>query len=68
MAARRRGIDRVSRIRTATGFALEERREDLRDRRWRRHRDQLRIAARVLIACCVALGLPHMLSLLLRVL
>jgi len=51
---------RVSNIASAAHLALEHRREDIRDRRWRRRRDEVRTAGLVLAICCVALGLPHL--------
>lgn len=56
-------MNRVSNIVSAADFASENSREDLRDRRWRRRRDQVRTAAWVIAACCVSLGLPHLLPL-----
>lgn len=54
-------MNRVSNISLPADFALEDKREDLRDRRWRRRRDKVRTAAWVIVACCAALGLPHVL-------
>jgi hypothetical protein len=51
----------VSNIASAADVALEHRREDIRDRRWRRRRDKIRTAVWVLAICCAALGLPHLL-------
>jgi hypothetical protein len=40
-------------------FVLEDKREDLRDRRWQRRRDKVRTATWVILACCAAVGLPQ---------
>lgn len=54
-------MNRVSNIASAADLALEHRREDIRDRRWRRRRDKVRTAVWVIAICSVALGLPHLL-------
>ncbi|HEY2333663.1 MAG TPA: hypothetical protein VGH58_01475 [Solirubrobacterales bacterium] len=59
-------MNRVSNIASAADLALEHRREDIRDRRWRRRRDKVRTAVWVLAICCAALGLPHLLPIPIR--
>jgi len=54
-------MNRVSNISSEADFALEDRREDLRDRRWQRRRDKVRTIAWVIAAFCAGLSLPHVL-------
>jgi hypothetical protein len=59
-------MKRVSNIVSAADLVLEDRREDIRDRRWRRRRDQVRTTVWVLAICCAALGLSHLLPIPIR--
>jgi fatty acid desaturase len=59
-------MNRVSNIVSAADLALEDRREDIRDRRWRRRRDKVRTTVWVLAICCAALGLLHLLPIPIR--
>lgn len=61
-------MNRVSNMILPSDFALEDKREDLRDRRWKRRRDKVRTATWVILACCAALGLPQVLLISMRLL
>lgn len=55
---------RLSNISSAEDFDLENMREDLRDRRWRRRLTILRVARWPLLSVAVSLSLSHVPALL----
>lgn len=51
-------MTRVSRLTTSQDFAVEARREELRDRRWRRQRSRIYAFGFLLVASGVGTHLP----------